>query len=119
MITASFPVAAFRKGTRLATFVAMSEVQVIVHLRVAVGHVDEVLALVAELAKASLAEPGCRRFDVFRHVSDDRKVVLLERYTSHEAFEAHRTSEHTTNLLKGIAPRLDSQAVEAYDVPQA
>jgi quinol monooxygenase YgiN len=96
----------------------MTEVQVIVHCRVSVGHVDEVLALVSELRKASLAEPGCRRFDVFRKVDDDRRIVLLERYVSHEAFEVHRTSDHTINLLKGLVPRLDSQVVEAYDVPE-
>ena len=86
---------------------------------VSVGQVGEVLALVGELAKASMAEPGCRRFEVFRRVDDDRRLVLLERYTSREAHEAHQASEHAANLVKGIAPRLDSHVVEAYDVPEA
>ena len=86
---------------------------------VSVGQVGEVLALVAELAKASLAEPGCRRFDVYRRVDDDRRIVLLARYSSREAHEAHEASEHSANLVKGILPRLDSRVVETYDVPEA
>jgi quinol monooxygenase YgiN len=96
----------------------MAEVQVIARYTVSVGQVGEVLALVAELAKASLAEPGCRRFDVYRRVDDDRRIVLLARYSSREAHQAHEASEHAANLVKGIIPRLDSRVVETYDVPE-
>jgi quinol monooxygenase YgiN len=96
----------------------MSEVQVIARYTATVGHVDEVLALLAELAKASIAEPGCRRFEVFQRLDDGRRIVILARYTSREAHQAHEVAEHAQSLVKGLVPRLDSRVVETYDVPE-
>jgi len=97
----------------------MAEVQVIARYKVSPGRAEEVMALIAELVKASRLEPGCRSFEVLRQWDDESRVVLLERYRSREAFEEHRASEHfSTYVLSGLVPRLDSRVVEDYDVPQ-
>jgi quinol monooxygenase YgiN len=54
---------------------------------------------------------------IYRELDDDRNIVLLERYTSRDAFAAHRNTPHFTDLVLGqIAPRLDSRVIETYDI---
>ena len=44
--------------------------------------------------------------------------MLLERYASREALDAHRQTPHFTGtLLTQIAPLLETRTVEDYDVP--
>ena len=52
------------------------------------------MAVLDANAQASRDEPGIRFFEVM-HSSDDPDVALVvERYTSAEAYEAHRRTEH-------------------------
>jgi quinol monooxygenase YgiN len=95
----------------------MPELQVIARYTITAGSEDEVLGLLPKQAAASEAEPGCLSFKVYRELGDERKVVLLERYVSHEALETHRETEHFKNIILGqVVPRLDSRVVELYDV---
>jgi quinol monooxygenase YgiN len=95
----------------------MTELQVIARYTIAVGQQDEVLALLRKLAEASRGEPGNVSFVIYRELDDDRNIVLLERYTSRDAFAAHRSTPHFTDLVLGqIAPRLDSRVIETYDI---
>jgi quinol monooxygenase YgiN len=95
----------------------VTELRVIARYTISAGKEDEVLALLPKLAEASRAEPGNLAFVVYRRLDDDRQVVLLERYTSREAFAAHRETPHFQDLvLDRIAPRLDSRVIETYDV---
>jgi len=96
----------------------MKELQAIAYYTIRPGDEDEVLALVQQMVEASRAEPGNLAFDAYRRLDDDRKVVLLERYESREAFEAHRDTPHfRTYVLEQLVPRLESRSVEVFDVP--
>ena len=102
----------YRKGT------TMPELQAIAHYTIRAGDEEEVLALVQRMVEASRAEPGNLSFDAYRRLDDGRKVVLLERYASREAFEAHRDTPHfRTYVLEQLVPRLESRSVEVFDVP--
>lgn len=93
----------------------MPELQVIARYTVKEGKVEELLALVAELAAASRTEPGNLAFDAYTSTDDPRSVVLLERYVSQEAFADHRETPHFKRLVADrIVPLLDSRAVEQY-----
>jgi quinol monooxygenase YgiN len=93
----------------------MSEIQVIARYTVKEGKVEELLALVAELAAASRTEPGNLSFTSYRSTDDPGSVVLLERYTSKEAFAAHRETPHFKRLVADrIIPLLESRAVEQF-----
>jgi quinol monooxygenase YgiN len=95
----------------------MSELQVIARYTIADGKTDEVLELLPQLAAAARTEPGNVSFVVYRQLDDDRKVVLLERYASREAFAEHRETPHFKDLALGrIIPLLDNRVVELYDV---
>jgi quinol monooxygenase YgiN len=95
----------------------MSEVQLIARHTISPGKIDEVLPLLPKLAAAALTEPGCLAFDVFRSLDDEHSYVLLERYTSRGALDAHREAEHFKDLVLGqIVPRLSSRVLQAFDV---
>jgi quinol monooxygenase YgiN len=95
----------------------VTELQVIARYTISVGKEDEVLPLLSRLAEASRSEPGNLSFVAYRQLDDDRSIVLLERYTSRDAFAAHRETPHFKDLvLDQIAPRLDSRVIESYDI---
>jgi quinol monooxygenase YgiN len=77
---------------------------------------EHVLALLRELAAESRKEPGNISFDIYEHVDDPSRVVLLERYASREAFAVHRTTPHFHDLVLGkIVPLLTDRVVEELD----
>ncbi|AVT28617.1 MULTISPECIES: putative quinol monooxygenase [unclassified Plantactinospora] len=96
----------------------MAELLVVAHWTIAAGAEEEVRALLPEFIEASRGEPGCLSFVGYQQLDDDRTVVLLERYASREAFEAHRDTPHFQRLaLEQIVPRLARRVVQTYDVP--
>jgi quinol monooxygenase YgiN len=96
----------------------MPELQVIARHTVREGEEDVVLAALDRLIAAARTEPGTLAFDAFHSREQPGRYVLLERYVSREAFEAHRATPHFTEIMLGeIAPRLAARTVEAYDVP--
>jgi quinol monooxygenase YgiN len=63
-------------------------------------------------------EPGNLAFDSYRKTGDRRSYVLLERYESREALDAHRQAPHFTGtLVTQIVPLLETRTIEEYDVP--
>jgi quinol monooxygenase YgiN len=97
----------------------MTELQVIARHTMTAGKEEEVLAALAKLIEAARAEPGNLGFVAYRQFDDPRTYVLLERYTSREAFAEHRETTHFKELLLGeIVPRLDSRTIDTFDVPE-
>lgn len=77
------------------------------------GHLEEVLAIVAELAPQSLAEPGCLGYEVYRGIDAPDSLLLFERYRDATALEAHKQSAHYQALVVGrIIPLLAGRRVE-------
>lgn len=88
-------------------------ITVVARWRVKQGHLDDVLAHVAELRIASLAEPGCLEYAVFRSIDAADEVLLVERYRDAAAVEAHRQSPHYGALVvERILPLLADRRVE-------
>jgi quinol monooxygenase YgiN len=95
------------------------EVQLIARHTIAAGKVDEVLPLLPRPAQAALTEPGCLAFEVFRRRDDEHSYVLLERYASRAALDAHRQTAHFKDLVLGqIVPRLSSRVLETFDATE-
>jgi quinol monooxygenase YgiN len=94
----------------------MPELQAIARYIITAGNEERVLALLEELAAASRAEPGNIAFDPYVSPTDPRKIALLERYTSREAFEEHRATEHFQRIvLDQLVHLLDERTVEQLD----
>lgn len=96
----------------------MAQVQIIARHTIEEGHEDEVMDLLGQFIKAAREEPGNLAFTSYGKTGDRRSYVLLERYASREALNAHRHAPHFTGLLlTQIVPLLTSRTVEEYDVP--
>lgn len=72
----------------------MSEVVVVVLSRAKPGRAQEGLAAYAELAAATHAEEGCTAFALHRDPADAERIVLVERWASREALDAHLGTPH-------------------------
>jgi autoinducer 2-degrading protein len=87
-------------------------VHVIATWKAKAGQLNAVLALLAELVRASRAESGNRYFHVHRHNADPNILVLIEEYRSEAALAAHRNSDHyQTIVVEKIIPLLESRDV--------
>jgi quinol monooxygenase YgiN len=95
----------------------VAELQVIARHMVARGNARTVFPMLAELIAAARTEPGNLAFDAFRSIEDPLSYVLLERYTSREAFAEHRETPHFKDIMLGqILPLLANRTIEQYDV---
>jgi quinol monooxygenase YgiN len=75
------------------------------------GHASTVARLLGENAEASRAEPGCLEFSVYQELDDSRKILLYERYTSEDVFQAYRRSPHFRDIHeRQVVPLLDERA---------
>ena len=64
------------------------------------GHDSTVARLLRKNAQASRAEPGCLEFSVYQEIDDPRAFLLYERYTSEDAFQAHRRTPHFEDIIE-------------------
>ena len=66
----------------------------VVEFRIAAGQIDAFAQAIAENARLSLDEPGCRQFDVCRDPADPALFFLYELYDDQAAIEAHLQAAH-------------------------
>ena len=64
------------------------------------GHESTVARLLLMNAEASRAEPGCLEFSVYQEIDVPRAFLLYERYTSEDAFQAHRRTPHFEDIIE-------------------
>ncbi len=77
---------------------------------VTAGHESTVVRLLRKNAEASRTEPGCLEFSVYQEIDDPRTVLLYERYTSEDAFQAHRQTPHFKDIIEAqVVPLLDER----------
>ena len=80
------------------------------------GREDQVADLLRSYTALVLEEPGCMAFEVYRSVDDRRRFLLLEKYVDQAAFDAHRETEHFSEVaIKQIRTLLDNRSVEVLD----
>ena len=55
---------------------------------------DEARAAFAQLVAATLEEPGCELYDLVVNPEDPGTWLMLEKWASREAWDAHMTTAH-------------------------
>lgn len=76
------------------------------------AHLDEVLAVLREVAEQSTREPGNLFYKVHQSSSDRNTLVLHEGYKGEQALAEHRATPHFQNLVLGkIVPLLEHREV--------
>lgn len=63
------------------------------------------------IARQTRDEDGCLGFAIVRDDENPSHLVLIERWASPEALEAHRRTAHFQNLVATIAPALRERRV--------
>jgi quinol monooxygenase YgiN len=90
---------------------AVSELTVVARYVVNDGHEATVARLLQENAAAARAEPGCLEFAVYQAVDDPRAILLYERYTDEDAFQAHRRTPQFREIVEQqVVPLLDERS---------
>jgi quinol monooxygenase YgiN len=79
----------------------MPEVVVVVLSRAAPGRVEDGLAAFAELAAVTHTEKGCLAFTLHREPADPDRIVLVERWATREALDAHLETPHLLAFRRG------------------
>jgi quinol monooxygenase YgiN len=78
-------------------------IRVVAALRAQPGKGAEVLELWPSLAEQVRAEDGCLAYDLHRVAGDDDRFVVLERWASLDALEAHRVAPHMKSFGRSAA----------------
>ncbi|NOX52865.1 MAG: antibiotic biosynthesis monooxygenase [Planctomycetes bacterium] len=70
--------------------------------------VPTIRELLAEQGRLSREEPGCLRFEVYHSQKDPKVFLLIERWESEEALDAHRQAKAYQEIYKPqVLPRVD------------
>ncbi|MCR4378845.1 MAG: antibiotic biosynthesis monooxygenase [Rhodospirillales bacterium] len=75
----------------------------IVNVSVSAEYVDEFIAASLINHKASVREPGNRRFDVLQNAIEPTKFVLYEAYDSEADAKAHKDTDHYATWRETVA----------------
>lgn len=78
-------------------------------------HMDAFVARVAQQAKDSLSEPGCRVFDVWTGGAQSQRVFLYEVYDDRAAFDAHLETPHFHSFDAAVADMVISKDVSTWE----
>ncbi|MEX2114179.1 MAG: putative quinol monooxygenase [Pirellulales bacterium] len=62
--------------------------------------VESVKGLLIEQGNHSRQEPGCARFEVYHSTADPAKFLLVERWESQQAVDAHRQAYAYTQIYQ-------------------
>jgi quinol monooxygenase YgiN len=81
----------------------MREVVVVVKAQAKPGKGAELLDAFGELAVATHAEEGCNLYALHRAYDDHDVIVLVERWASREALDAHLASAHMAAFRRDSA----------------
>ena len=90
-----------------------------VSLRVKLDKVHEFLLYTIENASSSRKEPGCLRFDVLKHETEEDRYLLHEVYQTREDFKAHQETPHYHRWKEKVPaflaePRVGTRYVSVY-----
>ncbi len=64
------------------------------------------MAMLLNEATAVRGMTGCRGYDLYSGMDDGRKIVVIQRWTSMEAFDTYRQSEAFSRLGRGLRPMM-------------
>ena len=79
------------------------------------GEEERIREILEAVAPASRAEPRCRLYQAHRSADDPRDFFIYEQYDDEAAFQAHTSTPHFEEHVRGQAvPRLESRKVASY-----
>ncbi len=89
----------------------MTDLVVLVDFGLKAGQRTAFRRLVDANARASAAEPGCRRFDVLEPEGEPDRILLYEIYADRAALDAHLETAHYVAFDEASAALCDRKSV--------
>ncbi|WP_174801287.1 antibiotic biosynthesis monooxygenase [Martelella limonii] len=86
----------------------------LVSIAVKEGHAAEFIEAFRINYEGTRKEPGNVRFDVLRDPEDDNSFLIYEVFTSEEAVDAHRKTEHYQECVRRIDPILAGPRTKTF-----
>ena len=77
--------------------------RVLVPCRFTAEHRARALQVYADLIAATVAEPGCRSYELLGDVEDPLAFVIAETWDSQEALDAHTRTPHFRSAMQELA----------------
>lgn len=86
-----------------------------VEFQVHPDNVAEFRHVMLEQAKNSLEkEEGCLLFEVCHSLEKENRFFLYEIYTSRDAFDAHRETDHYASFTEAVTPWVEEKIVHRW-----
>lgn len=63
---------------------------------------DRIIAAATELTEYSLHDKGCMGYDVYRSVTNDDRLLILETWKDEASLEHHMKSEHFRRIVPDL-----------------
>jgi len=89
-------------------------ITVIVRYVVKKEKTDDFIVNVKKLVEATGKEKGCVFYECCRNDDDPLKFMMMERWESKEALDAHSASPHFKEYVPKIELALDEKAMDKY-----
>ena len=87
----------------------------LVALQIRADGVETFVEAIRANAAASIFEPGCVRFEVYRETADENRFLLFEIYRDRAAREEHWASEHFLAYREATAGLIESRTLTEYE----
>ena len=76
------------------------------------GKSDKVIPLIKELAKETVKEEGCIRFEFYQDENNADILFMVEEWESKETLENHFVSEHFKRIVPQMREYMDNKPAE-------
>ena len=94
----------------------MAELTLIVRIKAKPGREPELEAALRAVVEPTHREPGCMRFALHRSTTDANVYVLVERWSSKQALEAHLKEPYLWTLLARLPELAEPSDVAEYEM---
>ena len=88
----------------------------LIALQIRADAVDTFAEAARTNAAATIFEPGCERFEVYRETADPTRFALLEIFRDQAAREEHWATDHFLAYRDATAALIESRNVTEYEV---
>ncbi|MFP4457699.1 MAG: putative quinol monooxygenase [Clostridia bacterium] len=90
----------------------MTNYVIAVKYKIKSDKLDEFIELLREMAKNSLAEPGCLNYEFAKN---DNDVFLYEKYKNRDSFEYHILTKHYAEYIDKSMNLIEEKTVDKYE----
>ena len=94
----------------------MSEITLIVHIKAKAGHEEALERALRAAVPPTHEEAGCLRFALHRASEGHGKFLLVERWTSQAALDAHLKKPYLTKLLAELKDLAETSEARPYQL---